>query len=121
MKLLNLVFYIIALTLHSLAKIFKTTYEFVNILIYYLIIPLSWTIILDLKIGMPITTIALLLIWLGIYIATKSIFKEWCNWVFKDSVDFLNWFNRWGSNYISSSVIICVIIPIIIYIILLLI
>ena len=32
------------------------------------------------------------------------------------SVDFLNYFNRWGGNYILNSVVICVAIPILIYI-----
>ncbi len=91
------------------------TYNEVNILVYYLIIPLSWTIMFDFWIGSPITTFALTFIWIGIAIATRHTFREWCDWAFQDSVDFLNWFNRWGGNYVLNSVIICVVIPLLVY------
>ena len=71
---------------------------------------------LDTWIGLPITTAILACIWIGIFIATHNFFSVWCDWAFKDSVDFLNWFNRWGGNYVLNSVIICVVIPILVYI-----
>ena len=92
------------------------TYNEVNILLYYLIIPLSWTTMFDCWVKKPYTTAALALTWLGIFIATRHNFREWCDWAFQDSVDFLNWFNRWGGNYVLNSVIICVAIPLIIYV-----
>lgn len=91
------------------------TYNEVNILVYYLLLPLSWTIMLDCIIGNPYTTAALAFTWLGIFIATRHTFREWCDWAFKDSVDFLNWFNRWGGNYVLNSVIICVLVPLVVY------
>ena len=54
-------------------------------------------------------------IWIGISIATRHYFKEQCDWVFKDSVDFLNCFNKWGRNYVLTTVVICIIIPLLIY------
>lgn len=101
---------------HSLPKETGLTYNEVNILVYYILIPLSWTIMLDCWLGIPATTCALLCIWTGIFIATRHTFRMSCDWAFKDSVDFLNWFNRWGSNYVLSSVIICVVLPIVIYV-----
>ncbi|MCM1292363.1 MAG: hypothetical protein NC230_02125 [Bacteroides sp.] len=92
------------------------TYNEVNILVYYLLIPLSWTIMIDCLIGIPVTTFALLFIWMGIFIATRRHFREWCDRSFQYSVDFLNWFNRWGSNYELNSVVICVAVPLVIYI-----
>ena len=109
------IFAFVANSLLFIGKKTGLTYNEVNILVYYLLIPLSWTIMIDVKIGLPLTTSALLLIWLGIWIATRHIFREWCDWAFKDSVDFLNWFNRWGGTYVLNSVIICVLIPFIIY------
>ena len=91
------------------------TYNEVNILVYYLLIPLSWTIMLDCLIQKPYSTVALLFTWLGISIATRHAFREWCDWVFQDSGDFLNWFNRWGGNYVLNSVIICVLVPLFVY------
>ena len=91
------------------------TYNEVNILVYYLLIPLSWAVMLDFRLRLPIMTTAVLLVWLGIFIATRHTFREWCDWAFRDSVDFLNWFNRWGGNYTLNSVIICVLLPLTIY------
>ena len=91
------------------------TYNEINILVYYLLIPLSWTIMFDVLIGAGVTTTALLLVWLGIYIGARHNFREWCDRTFKKSVDFLNLFNRWGGNYVLNSVIICVLTPLIVY------
>lgn len=91
------------------------TYNEVNILVYYLLIPLSWTVMFDYWLGLPIASAVLLFVWLGIFIATRHIFKEWCDCVFQDSVNFLNYFNRWGGNYVLNSIIICVLLPLIIY------
>lgn len=112
------IFSVVAISLNKIAQILHFTYNEINIIVYYLLIPLSWTIMLDCWIGLPITSTILLCIWIGIFIATHKFFREWCDWAFKDSVDFLNYFNRWGGNYILNSVIICVIIPILIYVIL---
>lgn len=96
-------------------RITGLTYNEVNILVYYLLIPLSWTVMVDCLIKKPYTTAALLFVWVGIFIATRHTFREWCDWAFKDSVDFLNWFNCLGGNYVLNSVIICVVVPLIVY------
>ncbi|MCM1140835.1 MAG: hypothetical protein NC453_19880 [Muribaculum sp.] len=111
----NRIFYSVAYLLLWAGEKCRLTYNEVNILVYYLLIPLSWCIMLDCWIGLPITSIALLLIWIGIFIMTRRNFRQWCDMRFMDSVDFLNWFNRWGGNYILNSVIICVALPLIIY------
>lgn len=112
----NRIFYSVAHSLLWIGEKCGLTYNEVNILIYYLLIPLSWCILLDCWIGQPITSFALLLIWIGLFIATHNNFREWCDKRFMDSVDFLNWFNRWGGNYILNSVIICVALPLIVYV-----
>ena len=117
--MIRTIFSIVALILNKIAGLLHLTYNEINIIVYYFLIPLSWTIILDVWIGLPIITLIFLCIWVGIYIATYKFFKEWCDWVFEDSVKFLNYFNRWGGNYILNSVIICVVIPIVIYLVLL--
>lgn len=117
--MIRTIFLIVALSLYKLATLLHLTYTEINIIVYYFLIPLSWAIILDVWIGFPIITLVFLCIWVGIYIATYKFFKEWCDWMFEDSVKFLNYFNRWGGNYILNSVIICVVIPIVIYLVLL--
>lgn len=112
------IFRIVANSLLWIGNKIGLTYNEVNILLYYLLIPLSWTIMFDCWLGLPITTIMLICIWIGIFIATRHTFRIWCDFAFEDSVDFLNWFNRFGSNYVLSSVIICVLIPLLIYLLL---
>ena len=111
------IFWITANLLNQIAKWTGMTYNEINIIVYYLIVPLTWTVMLDLIIGVPIFTSLLILAWMYIIAktSTKRVFQMWCDWVFKDSVDFLFWFKRIGWNYIVSSVIICVIVPVIVY------
>lgn len=109
------IFSTVVQSLISIGGVCGLTYNEVNILVYYLIIPLSWSIMFDCWLGLPVATFALTCIWIGIFLATRHIFREWCDRLFKDSVDFLNWFNRWGGNYVLNSVIICVVVPLLIY------
>lgn len=113
--MINRTFNVVANTLLFIGKKTGLTYNEVNILVYYLLIPLSWTAIFDCWLGLPIASAAFLFVWLGILIATRHIFREWCDWAFQDSVNFLNWFNRWGGNYVLNSVIFCVLFPLISY------
>ena len=108
------IFVKVAMALYRGAQRLGITYNEVNILVYYLLIPLTWTIMVDFLIGTPMTTSALLLVWTGIRIGTVGRFSEWCDWAFMRSVDFLNYFNRWGGNYHLNSVVICVAVPILI-------
>ena len=115
MKLITSIFRKVADALIYGASAVGITYNEINILVYYLLIPLTWTIMFDFCLGIPTTTYALLFIWIGIKIGTWGRFSEWSDWAFMRSVDFLNYFNRWGGNYMLNSVIICVLVPILVY------
>lgn len=108
-------FKLVANALYSIAQITGMTYNEINIIVYYLIVPLTWTVMIDILIKMPITTTILLIVWIVIYIMHHNDFRQWCDWAFQKSVDFLLWFKCIGWNYILSSVIICVVIPVLIY------
>lgn len=110
------IFAIVAGIEHLIAKITGTTYNEVNIIVYYLVIPLSWTIMLDYITRMPFLTPLFLLAWIVFIWKDKMDFRTRCDLAFKESVDFLLWFQKIGWNYIVSSVIICVVIPILVYI-----
>lgn len=114
--MITILFQITAKILSELARRTKLTYNEINILIYYLIIPLSWTILLDILIGLPVTTIIFIFVWGILFMKVRNRFREWCDWLFRKSYDFLMYFNRYGSNYILSSVIFCIVVPVIIYI-----
>ena len=116
-KIMNTLFWITANLLNQIAKWTGLTYNEINIIVYYLIIPLTWTVMLDIIIGIPLFTSLLILAWMYILakIRTKRNFRIWCDWFFMKSRDFLLYFKRIGWNYVVSSVIICVIVPVIIY------
>jgi hypothetical protein len=109
------IFKLVAFSLIKIARKLGITYNEINIIVYYLLIPLSWTVMADFCIKLPLTTTALLCVWLGILIGSWGCFSDWCDWLFAKSVDFLNYFNRWGGNYVLNSVLICVLVPILIY------
>ena len=114
--IISSIFRKVADTLYNASTVIGITYNEINIIVYYLLIPLTWTIMLDGWLGTPITTYALIFMWMGIKIGTWGRFKDWSDWAFMRSVVFLNYFNRWGGNYVLNSVIICVLVPIFIYI-----
>ena len=114
------IFGIVAASLRLMAKVLHMTYNEINIIVYYLIIPLSWFIMLDYIIGLPITTPIWILLWVYIFWSKRKFFRQWCDVAFKLSVDFLLKFQRIGWNYWVASVIIGVVVPIIIYAVLIL-
>ena len=109
------VFGIVAASLRLMAKALHMTYNEINIIVYYLIIPLSWCIMLDYIMGLPITTPIWILLWVYIFWSKRKFFRKWCDVAFQLSVDFLLKFQRIGWNYWVASVIIGVVVPIIIY------
>jgi hypothetical protein len=116
MRIISSIFRKVADVLIYGASVMDITYNEINIIVYYLLIPLTWTIMLDFYIGTPITTYTFIFIWFGIKIGTWGRFREWSDWAFMCSVDFLNYFNRWGGNYVLNSVVICVFVPILVYV-----
>lgn len=104
----------VANTLMKIASKTGLTYNEVNILVYYLLIPLTWTIMLDIILRIPITTPLLLLTWVGLIIVTRGRFRQWCDKIFVLSQQFIKFFGE----YVKYSVVICVIVPITIYVIL---
>ena len=108
-------FWIVANSLNQIAYNTHTTYNEINIIVYYLIVPLTWSIMLDIIIGYPVFTILTISIWSFIFYKTRKYFREWCDLGFRKSQEFLFWFKRIGWNYIVASVVICVIIPLIVY------
>ena len=98
-----------------IAKLTGTTYNEVNIVVYFLLIPLSWTVMIDYLMKLPLLTPLFVLAWIIFLWKDPMKFRDRCDWAFKKSVDFLLWFQRIGWNYVVSSVIICVVIPILVY------
>ena len=119
-KIISGIFYVVMIALRKLATCFGITYNAINIIVYYMLIPLSWTIMLDIYIQYPLFTYTLVVVWIGIMIGIRGKFITWSDWAYNKSVDFLNYFNRWGGNYVLNYVVICVVVPIAIYVTLML-
>ena len=109
------IFAIVAGVEHTIAKLTGATYNEVNIIVYYLLIPLSWAAMTDYITKMPFLSIMYVMAWIIFLWKDSMKFRDRCDWAFDKSVVFLLWFKRIGWNYVVSSVIICVIIPILIY------
>ena len=115
---MNSIFKIVAGILLYIEKKTRLTYNEINIIVYYFLIPLSWLVLLDIILGVHYLKIAFVVYCLGFMVGCRN-FKNYSNWLFTKSVTFLNYFNKYGSNYIKSSVWICVWLPLVVYIILL--
>ena len=109
------IFAIVAGVEHIIAKVPGMTYNEVNIIVYYLLIPLSWAVMIDYITMMPILTPMYIIAWVIFLWKDPMKFRDRCDWAFMKSVDFLLWFKRIGWNYIVSSVVICVVVPGLIY------
>lgn len=109
------VFAIVAGIEHVIAKVTGLTYNEVNIIIYYLLIPLSWAVMIDFITMLPLLSPMYIVGWIVFLWKDPMRFRDRCDWAFGKSVDFLLWFKKIGWNYILSSVIICVVVPALVY------
>ena len=109
------VFAIVAGIEHVIAKVTGLTYNEGNIIIYYLLIPLSWAVMIDFITMLPLLSPMYIVGWIVFLWKDPMRFRDRCDWAFGKSVDFLLWFKKIGWNYIVSSVIICVVVPALVY------
>ena len=101
------IFWWVANALQRISKATHLTYNEINVILYYFIIPLVWCIMLDCIIKLPIFTIVLIVSWSVIGYCNRKDFSEWCDRIFKLSQQFIMYFGE----YKLWSVVICVIIP----------
>ena len=107
------VFTLVRNALLKISKVTGFTYQEVNIIVYFFLIPFSWACLLDIIYGSYSFSVALLVI-----IITLSLFRKHAEKLFILSVMFLLYFQKANLNYERASVWICVWLPLIIYAIL---
>ena len=110
------IFAVVAGVEHVIAKLTGLTYNEVNIIVYFLLIPFSWTVLIDYIAMLPFLTPMYLISWIIFLWKDPMKFRARCDWMFDKSVEFLLWFKKIGLKYVVSSVIICVVIPVLIYV-----
>ena len=115
---MNKIFIIVRDSLIKISELTGRSYNEINIIVYYYILPFFYLSIIDYKIETHILKIIFSILVLLIMLLVKD-FKLFADSLFNKSVKFLKWFEVIGWNYIVSSVIICVFIPIIVLILIL--
>ncbi|MEM8522771.1 hypothetical protein RCH19_002785 [Flavobacterium sp. PL12] len=113
----SFIFKIIVKLLLTISRITGLTYNEINIIVYYFLIPFSWLWLLDIIFDFNYFKFSFLIFCLGFSFGCND-FNRYSNMLFKKSERFLKYFNRYGSTYIISSVWICILLPIAIYAIL---
>ena len=112
-----IIFEIVAGILNLLAKITGLTYEEINIIVYYIIIPYSYLCLADELFKKHYLKIIFGLFVFVFLISVKS-FREFSFWLFDKSAEFLNSFGFLDMDYFIASVVICVFAVIFIYVVL---
>ena len=100
----------------AIGKVFHLSYNAVNIIVWYMLLPLAWAAILDYKLHKLILSPMWLLICVGIIILQRKKFNQFCDTMFRLSQIFISSFG----NYYLWSVIICLLLPTLITAVLLL-
>jgi len=112
------IFIIVRDFLKYLSSVSNLTYNEINIIVYYYILPLFYLSIIDNKLNTNTLKILFICLILFSFLLIKD-FEKFSDFLFMKSVDFLKWFEIIGWDYIISSVIICVFIPILILVLIL--
>jgi hypothetical protein len=107
---MNPVFYIVAHTLNWIASVTGFTYNEINIIAYYIILPFVYVALIDRILRKHILKITYVVAWIGVFCLVKDC-GAFSNTLFDASVDFLLMFSHVGLNYVAASVVICVILP----------
>jgi hypothetical protein len=108
------IFRIVAGALWLMGRVTGRTYNEMNIIVYYFMIPYSWLLMLDAILEFHYCAIIGGVVYFLLWSAIKN-FRSFSDHLFDLSVKFLNLFNKYGSNYVASSVWICVAVPLVIY------
>lgn len=114
---INIPFTLTVKILLAIGRVFHLTYNAVNIIVWYMLLPLAWIGILDYKPHKLILSPLWLLLCISIVILQRKKFNQFCDTMFKLSQIFIASFG----NYYLWSVIICLIVPLLITAVLLLI
>lgn len=114
---INISFTLTVKILLATGRVFHLTYNAVNIIVWYMLLPLALTGILDYKLHKLILSPLWLLLCISIVILQRKKFNQFCDTMFKLSQIFIASFG----NYYLWSVIICLIVPLLITAVLLLI
>ncbi len=114
---MNDIFNVVVTMLYWLADKTGLSFNEINIIVYFVLIPFIYMYLLDKLIDKFYFRIGFVIVVLISFVLMGS-FKEFSDNLFDASVKFLEWFEIIGWNYVEASVIICVSVPVLIFIVL---
>ena len=114
--LVTVPFVLTARGLLLIGKACHLSYNAVNIIVWYMLLPLLWAAILDYKLHQVLFAPTWLLLCIGCIIIQRKRFNKFCDTLFRLSQIFILSFG----DYCLWSVMICLLVPVIITLILLL-
>jgi hypothetical protein len=115
---MDTIFRIVYNILVWISNVTGLTYKEINIIVYFMVIPMVYLHLIDRIVKRNYLKIGFLLLLAVFFIVVKS-FEAFSVRLFDASVRFLLWFKAIGWNYTEASVIVCVVIPFIVLLILL--
>ena len=108
--LIGIPFALTAKTLLQIGELFHLSYNAVNIIVWYMLIPLAWAAILDYKLHQILFAPVWILLCIGTIVHQRKQFNKFCDLLFRLSQEFIFSFG----NYYLWSVIICLLVPILV-------
>ena len=109
-RFIQFLFLIVAKVLYRIAELTKLTYNQINVLLYFFLLPFLYLAILDYHFDFHYLKAASVFTILGFIFGCRD-FVDYSDWLFTKSVKFLQFFKRYGMSYESTSVWICVVLP----------
>jgi hypothetical protein len=111
-------FQIVFVALDALSRLTGLTYEEINIVVYYALVPLVFAHLLDRIIHRHVFVVSVVI---GLVTALGFIpdFESFSETLFDASVGFLKSFSVVGWNYVTASVIVCLIAPLALFLVML--
>lgn len=104
---MEILFGIVYWQLYLFAMITGISYQEANILVYYVLIPYSYIVLIDKIFNFHYLKITLA-VFLIITVSSLGNLHTFCNNLFDKSVIFLLWFEKINLPYIEASVFVCV-------------
>lgn len=105
--LITLPFVLTVKVLLLIGKLLHLSYNAVNIIVWYMLIPFAWAAILDYKLHQMLFAPVWILLCIGTIVHQRKQFNKFCDLLFRLSQEFILSFG----NYYLWSVIICLLVP----------
>ena len=112
--MIHSLFFIVSLGLHNAARLLRISYNEINVVVWYFLIPFSWCGLLDAITGIHFLKSGFVIFTLGFAFGCRN-FSAYSDRLFERSARFLLAFGRFGMGYMAASVLICVLLPLLIY------